>query len=132
EILNMCHLTEKWQPEKNSDQIILLHEMCHAIHSHILGNENQYVKASFAQAMDRGLYAEVKHETGRTLKAYASTNDHEYFAELSSAYLDRCAYFPFTREELKEYDPIGYKLMERLWGNKDPRASKSGKSPAKP
>lgn len=101
EILTMRHLTEKWQPGRTSEQIILLHELCHAVHSHLLGNDNQLVKATYQAASDRGLYNQVKHESGRELRAYASTNDHEYFAELSCAYLDRCAYFPFTREDLK-------------------------------
>jgi hypothetical protein len=124
EILSMRHLTEKWQPSKHSDQIVILHELCHAVHSHLLGNNNLTIKAAFQQAADRGLYDQVKHESGRTAKAYAATNDHEYFAELSCAYLDRCAYFPFTREELKEHDPVGYAMMEQVWGKNDPRLAK--------
>jgi hypothetical protein len=130
EILSMKHLTTKWQPGKTSEQIILLHELCHAVHAHLIGNKNPTVIETFNQAVERGLYAKVKHETGRELKAYASTNDHEYFAELSCAYLDRCAYYPFTREELREYDPAGYKLMVKVWGDTDPRsaAAKKGKA----
>src|SRR5205085_11538030 len=41
------------------------------------------------------------------------------------AYLDRCAYYPFTREDLKEYDPAGYALMARIWGNTDPRSTEA-------
>jgi hypothetical protein len=135
EILSMRHLTEKWQPGKNSDQIVILHELCHAVHSHLLGNNNVTVKAAFQQASDRRLYEEVKHESGRTAKAYAATNDHEYFAELSCAYLDRCAYFPFTREELKDHDPVGFAMMEQVWGKNDPRVAKpktTAKTPDKP
>lgn len=129
EILNMRHLTEKWQPGKPSEQIVLLHEMCHAVHSHLLGNKNPIIIATFNQAMDRQLYHNVKHESGRSARAYASTNDHEYFAELSCAYLDRCAWYPFTREELKEYDEVGFKLMEEIWSPKDPRSSGAKKAP---
>jgi hypothetical protein len=130
EILSMKHLTTKWQPGKTSEQIILLHELCHAVHSHLLTNDNPYVKNAYHQAMERGLYAKVKHETGRELKAYASTNDHEYFAELSCAYLDRCAYYPFSREDLKEYDPAGYQLMVKVWGDTDPRSIAAKKAKA--
>jgi hypothetical protein len=129
EILNMRHLTEKWQPGKPSEQIVLLHEMCHAVHSHILGNKNPIIMAAYNQAMDRQLYQDVKHESGRSARAYASTSDHEYFAELSCAYLDRCAWYPFTREELKEYDAVGFKLMEEIWTDKDPRGSGGKKTP---
>jgi hypothetical protein len=51
EILNMAFLTGKWQPGKTSEQIVLLHEMCHAIHSHLLGNDNVAIKAAYSQAM---------------------------------------------------------------------------------
>jgi hypothetical protein len=128
EILTMRHLTEKWQPGKTSEQIILLHELCHAVHAHLLDNKNPHIIAAYNQAMERGLYASVKHESGRELKAYASTNDHEYFAELSCSYLDRCAYFPFTREDLKEYDRAGYDLMAKVWGNTDPRSTQAKRS----
>jgi hypothetical protein len=128
EVLNMKYLTEKWQPGKANDQIVLLHELSHAVHGHLIGHDNPAVLAAYKQAMDRGLYDKVKHETGRTAKAYAATNDHEYFAELTCAYLDRCAYYPFTREELKEHDPVGYELMEKIWSKADPRNAK--KKPA--
>jgi hypothetical protein len=124
EILCMRRLTELWQPGQKHDQIVILHELCHAVHSHLLGNNNPLIKAAFQQAADRQLYESVKHESGRTAKAYASTNDHEYFAELSCSYLDKCAYFPFSREDLKDHDPVGYKLMEQVWGKNDPRLAK--------
>ncbi len=128
EILNMKFLTGKWQPGKTSEQIVLLHEMCHAVHSQVLGSDNPLIKAAYHQAMERHLYDSVKHESGRHLRAYAATNDHEYFAELCCAYLDRCAYFPFSREDLKEHDPIGYELMEKIWTVKDPRSNKAKSS----
>jgi hypothetical protein len=131
EILNMKHLTGKWQPGKSSEQIILLHEMCHAVHSQLLGSDNPLIKAAYNQAMERHLYDNVKHESGRSARAYAATNDHEYFAELCCAYLDRCSWYPFTREELKEHDPVGYELMQKVWTVKDPRKSKSAAKSAK-
>ena len=134
EILCMRRLTELWQPGEKHDQIVILHELCHAVHSHLLGNSNQTIKAAYQQASDRQLYDQVKHESGRTARAYAATNDHEYFAELSCSYLDKCAYYPFTREDLKEHDPVGYLLMEQVWGKNDPRVAKPktvAKSPDK-
>jgi hypothetical protein len=134
EILNMQYLTDKWQPDKNRDQIILLHELSHAVHFHLLGGDNPAIKAAYNQAMERRLYDNVKHENGTTRKAYAGTNDHEYFAELTCAYLDKCAYYPFAREDLKEHDPVGFKLMEQIWGKSDPRlkAKKAAMAAANP
>lgn len=127
EILSMKYLTGKWQPGKTNEQIILLHEVSHAVHNHLVGGRNPGVQAAFRQAMDRGLYDEVKHASGKTRRAYAATSDHEYFAELSCAYLDKCAYFPFTREDLKVHDPVGFRLMEQVWGKADNRSAKSKK-----
>jgi hypothetical protein len=40
----------------------------------------------------------------------------EYFAELTCVYLGlRTQSFPFTRDDLRAYDPAGYALMEKVW-----------------
>jgi hypothetical protein len=109
EIMTLKRLTEMHQPGKDKDQIILLHELCHTVHHVFLTFENRDVKAAYQQAMDRKLYD----------KAYAKTNAAEYFAEISCAYLDRCNHAPHEVAELKDYDPIGYRLMEQTWGKQD-------------
>jgi anti-sigma28 factor (negative regulator of flagellin synthesis) len=109
EIMTLKRLTEMHQPGKDKDQIILLHELCHTVHHVFLTFENRDVKAAFQQAMDRHLYD----------KAYARTNAHEYFAEISCAYLDRCNHAPHDAAELKDYDPVGYRLMEQTWGKQE-------------
>ena len=72
--------------------------------------------AAYKQAMDRKLYESVKHVDGSTRRAYAATNEYEYFAELTEAYFGRNDFFPFRRGELKAHDPEGYALMVRAWG----------------
>jgi hypothetical protein len=109
EIMTLKRLTEMHQPGKDKDQIILLHELCHTVHHVFLGNGNPEVMNAYRLAMERGLYPKV----------YARTNDHEYFAEISCAYLDRCNNAPFTADELKDYDETGYKLCEKIWGKQD-------------
>lgn len=109
EIMTLKRLTEMHQPGRVKDQIVLLHELCHAIHNVFLGFENRDVRAAYQQAMDRNLYA----------KAYARSSAPEYFAEISSAYLDQCNFYPHNAGELKEYDPVGYRMMEQVWGKQD-------------
>jgi hypothetical protein len=70
--------------------------------------------------MDRKLYQDV----------YARTNNHEFFAEVSSAYLDRCNHAPHTAAELKDYDPEAYKLCEKVWGKQDVIAKARAKAAA--
>src|SRR5207248_1945306 len=98
--------------------IVLLHELVHAIHDKCvtLGFNNPEIRTAYRQAMDRKLYDKVEHVSGEMRRAYAATSEAEYFAEISCAYLDRCNYFPFTRDDLKGHDPTGYKLMEQIWG----------------
>lgn len=88
---------------------ILLHEFSHAVHHQVFGYDNPTIKAAYADAIAKGLYKDT----------YASRNHMEYFAEISCAYFGHLCYKPGTRQELKEYDPAGYRLMELTWGTPD-------------
>jgi hypothetical protein len=94
----------------------ILHELAHSYHFLVLGGENAAVKAAYKQAMERKLYDNVKDLHGRKGKAYAATNEFEYFAEITTAFFGKCPWFPFVREDLKELDPVGFKLMQDIWG----------------
>jgi hypothetical protein len=123
-ILSLNLLTREHQPppdadlkDEKLDRCVLLHEMAHAVHHYYLGFDNPLVKETYKQAMERSLYNQAKDINDKVIpRPYASVNDHEYFAEISCAYLDRLYYFPFNRADLKSHDPLGYKLMEQVWG----------------
>ena len=106
-VMSMKSLAEEHQPGRDSGRCVLLHEMAHAVHDQLIGFDNADIKAAFRQAQERKLYDGA---------VYASTNDAEYFAELTCAYFDQLAYHPRTREELRKHDPTGFKLMETVWG----------------
>jgi hypothetical protein len=106
-VLQMKTLTGEHQPKTDSGRCVLLHEFAHAVHDQLLGYDNTGVKAAYAQAMERKLY-----DKGQ----YASTNEAEFFAELTCAYFDQLHHFPKTRTELKKHDPVTFKLMEGAWG----------------
>jgi hypothetical protein len=120
EVMTLKRLTDMHQPGADKDQIVLLHELCHAIHFALLGTDNPEIKKCYQLAMERKLYQTV----------YARTNDHEYFAEISCAYLDRCNNAPYTVDELKDYDPEGYKLCEKIWGKQEVIAKARAKAAA--
>ena len=67
--------------------------------------------------MDAGLYLQVPDRKDKSLmvKAYAATNQEEYFAELTEAYFGHNDWFPHNREELRKYDPRGFKMIEEVW-----------------
>lgn len=115
ELTSLKKIAETKQPGNDNPTCVLLHELSHAWHQQVLGGQNPSVKMAFKQAMDRKLYESVKNLGGKKVKAYAVTNESEYFAELSEAYLGKNDYYPFDRVELKEHDIVGYRLMVEAW-----------------
>lgn len=94
---------------------MLLHEMAHAYHHQVLGYDNRAVRIAYRHALQRGLYEQVEYIRGGKQRAYALTNEQEYFAELSEAYFGKNDFFPFVREELARYDPVGFRMMRSMW-----------------
>jgi hypothetical protein len=115
DVVTLRVLGEMRHPGTALQQIVILHEMAHAVHHRLLGVDNPELEATFQQACDRKLYDNVNDRFGRRTRAYARTNAAEYFAEISCAYLDSCNYFPFNYTELFGYDPAGFAFVERVW-----------------
>jgi len=104
-----------WRAEQ---PLMVLHEMAHAYHCAI-GFDRADVREAHAAAAKAGRFERVRHALlapDQTQRAYALTNQHEYFAELSEAWFGRNDLEPFTRAELTAFDPAGAALVERLWG----------------
>jgi hypothetical protein len=95
---------------------MVLHELAHAYHFLVLGENHAGIRAAYQQAMERKLYESVRHANGNKVRAYAATNEKEYFAELTEAYFGKNDFYPFTRADLRKHDPVGYKLMQDTWG----------------
>lgn len=100
--------------------VVVLHELAHAYHDQVLGFDQPDVIACYERAKASGSYDKVERFHGPGLpvtkeRAYAMTNEREYFAESSEAYFGRNDFYPFTREELAKHDPEMCKLLERLW-----------------
>ncbi len=108
--LNFVHWSRKEQP------CMLLHELAHSYHFLVLGEEYAGIQAAYKNAMDTKIYDSVDYVDGGKQKAYATTNAKEYFAEISEAYFGKNDFYPFTHDELKTYDPMGYQLLLKVWG----------------
>jgi hypothetical protein len=106
-VLSMKALTEEHQPGRDQGRCVLLHEIAHAVHDQLVGFDNPAIKAAYKQALERKLY---------DANMYASTNEAEFFAELTCSYFDQLAYYPKKRDDLKKHDPATYKVMESVWG----------------
>lgn len=100
--------------------MLMLHELAHAYHDLVLGFRHPKVRSAFEAARESGRYDTVKRFTGRKIvdaKAYAMSNEKEYFAESTEAYFGKNDFFPFTRDELKKHDPKMHDLVAELWGD---------------
>lgn len=108
---------------------MLFHEFAHAYHWRLAGRDDE-IKQAYRAVMDKHLYDAVERNSipvGQTTKAYAATNDHEYFAELSEAYFAVNDFYPYTRTQLKAHDPEGAALIERLWNLTGPQIAEARK-----
>jgi hypothetical protein len=107
----------KWRNGKVG--MTVLHELAHAYY-HDIKKERSQVKVAYKRAAKKGIYNKVGYmqsekKSGQLFKAYAMTNPHEYFAELSEAYFGCNDYFPYNRQQLKEHDPEGYEIVHKIW-----------------
>ena len=94
-----------------------VHELAHAYYHYHRGMFARKTRAAFQNAQRASLYRNIKSKTGYPIaKAYALTNEREYFAELTKTYLYQSSTFPFTKQELQQYDSVGYQLMREIYG----------------
>lgn len=113
----ICHTRHFVEWSKHYQPCMVLHEFAHAYHHRVLGLSDQRITDAFRNAETNKLYESVAHVDGKKpRKAYAMNNKKEYFSELTEAYFGRNDFFPFTREELKKHDPVGYRMMVDCWG----------------
>jgi hypothetical protein len=103
--------------DPGDDRPILLHEYMHVYHFRMLpdGKRNPDILAFYERAREGGFYP---------AGAYVLKNPSEFFAMTASAYLHgRLAREPFTREELRQKQPVYFGYLNRLFGR--PRAVSS-------
>ncbi len=94
----------------------VVHELSHAWHLEQWPEDHPDILSAWQNSSQAGLHRNVQADHGYRLDAsYASTNQLEYFAELSCMYFVGCDYQPFHRDELKSYDPVGFAMIERVW-----------------
>ncbi len=124
EVTNMRILAK----EVDRMPMLMLHELAHAYHDQVLGFEDKDIVAAYKSAMASGVYDRVERWHGTGIpdtfeRAYAMTNEREYFAEGTEAYFGRNDFYPFDRADLVKADPGLVKVLERVWLRKgDPSA----------
>lgn len=93
----------------------LMHEIAHAYHDLVLSYSYRPILTAYRSAQLSGRYNAVRHSSGRLGRAYAMSDPFEFFAELSEAYFGTSDFFPFTREDLREFDPLAYRRISDAW-----------------
>lgn len=96
--------------------VFVLHELAHAYHHRVLTHDQADIKTAFERAAKSGSYDAVPlRVNGKKRKAYAMTNQMEYFAETSEAFFGINDFYPFDREDLKKHDPQMHDVLKKVW-----------------
>jgi hypothetical protein len=97
----------------------VLHELAHGYHHRVLGYDDAGILECFKKAQASGKYDNVQRQDSKGVRrldrAYAMTNEKEYFAECSEAFFSKNDFFPFTKEELKQHDPEMFAVLQKVW-----------------
>lgn len=96
-------------------QSILLHELAHAYHDQVLGFDESRIRRRYEAAKEAGLYDSVLRASGEVERHYALSNEKEFFAEMTEAFLAANDFYPFVRPELRRHDPETYDLLVEIW-----------------
>ncbi|MEL7124564.1 MAG: T9SS type A sorting domain-containing protein, partial [Bacteroidota bacterium] len=116
EISNVVNFVN-WSNQNQPSMVI--HEMAHAYHDRVLGFDYNPIIKAFENAITFELYNSVSYHAGNDVyfnqQAYATTNELEYFAELTEAYLGENDFFPFFRDQIEDHDEEGYKVVRDVW-----------------
>ncbi len=106
--------------EYDRQPMALLHELAHSYHFKTVENgyNNEVILHAYKNAMENKLYDRVLNYYQQEGKAYATTNPMEYFAELTECYFGENDFYPFVKTEFRRHDPVGFAMIEQIWGVK--------------
>lgn len=93
----------------------MLHEFTHTFqwrHGHEGSEIKQLLEETYNKAMADKKYDSIENYWGNMTKHYGTTNYTEYFAECTEAFFSQGKFkndlYPFTHDQLKEFDQDGY------------------------
>jgi hypothetical protein len=121
--VNIVNINNFIDWSQQNQPYMMLHELTHAYHDIVLGDNYAPLLQAYNAAMRQKLYEAVDYYDGSNIlknkKAYAATNDHEYFSELTEAFFGKNDYYPFNRADLAKHDPRAYQLLQDIWQDKN-------------
>ena len=117
---------ESLNPKKNRDVEIfgnfararhpslVLHELAHVYHDRKLGWSKSRIKKMYATFRARA--SSAKDRCGRTVRAYALENEHEFFATFTESYFGKTCTYPFNRATIQKNHPEMFAFLVKTWG----------------
>ena len=100
----------------NEQPWAVLHELAHAYHDQELGFNDPRVMDAFRRFKKSGHGDATLLYNGKRVKHYALTDQKEFFAEMTEAYIGNNDFFPFNGAELLTAEPEIFALMRSIWG----------------
>lgn len=95
--------------------LMVLHELAHGYHDLAFTYDDPYILSVFKNAKVSKAYELVDYNMGGKRRHYGLNDQMEYFAEATEAYFNGNDFFPFTREQLRQFDPSAYDMVQKLW-----------------
>lgn len=121
--VEICNYVNYVKWTRQNQPYMVLHELCHLYHDLVYTFDDPDILAVYNHAVESKMYLKTSYFDGSKYydieKAYAITNQMEYFSEICEAYWGKNDYYPFNYNDLKEYDSLGFALMEKVWGKRD-------------
>jgi hypothetical protein len=99
----------------NEQPWVILHELAHAYHDQFLGFDHPEIMVAYQRYRDGGKGDATLLYDGQRVKHYALTDQKEFFAEMTEAFLGSNDFYPFNRAELLDTEPEIYRLLARIW-----------------
>lgn len=93
---------------------LVLHELAHVYHDRRLNFQDNRLKRLFAR-FERS-HGKARDRCGAPKRAYALTNDHEFFATFTEAYFAKSCSYPYDRASIRRHHPEMFALLTKVWG----------------
>jgi len=97
--------------------MMLLHELAHGYHDQVLGQNHAGLHAAFEAVKSSKKLDDVLRWGGSRGRAYALTNETEFFAKMSEAWFGTNDFAPFVRPEVQQDFPELARELPLWWGS---------------
>ena len=94
---------------------LILHELAHVYQDRKLGWYDSRLGRLYDDFEAR--MPSAKDRCGRTQKAYALKNEHEFFATFTESYFMKTCSYPYDRATIQKRHPKMYAVLKKIWGS---------------